>query len=184
MVSRVNVACDVRFHHRAIRATLPVTREVSYRISCSHLLPVALAACQKVLLVDSVQSPHSRRLEECVLCGGNAQRAQGAMALREVVPSDPFGSVALRFPSLHEGGDMIMQTCPRGACTDAVYPSRRTLVEERPAAEHLGDRQHAKEMTKAVRRVVGSFLRYALQGGWHCLLPSFMPGLPKDGELI
>jgi len=176
MVSRVKGAGDVRFHHRAIRATWPVPREVSYRISCPNLLPVALAAGKNVLLGESVQSPHDRRLEECVLCGGNAQRAPGAVALRDGVPSDPCGPVALRLHSLHEGGDMVMQTFPRGSCTDAVSPRRRTLVEERPAAEYLGDRQHAKEITQAVRRVVGSFLRYALQGGWHGVLQSCMPG--------
>ena len=94
-----------------------------------NLLPVAIAAGKKILLIDSVQYPRDRRLEEFVLCGGDAQRAQGALALRDVVPSNQFGSVALRFHSLHEGGDMVMQTFPIRSCTDAVYPRCRPLVQ-------------------------------------------------------
>jgi hypothetical protein len=176
MIYMVKVAFDVRFHHIAIRAKLPVTCEVSDRISCPNLLPVAIAAGKQVLLIESVQYPRDRRLEECVLCGGDAQRAQGALTLRDGVPSNQFGSVALRFHSLHEGGDMVMQTFPISSCTEAVYPRCRTLVQERPAAEHIGNGQHTKESTKAVYLVVCSFLRYALQGGWHCLLQSFLPG--------
>ena len=77
---RIEVAFDVRFHHRAIRAKLQVTCEVSDRISCPNLLPGAIAAGKKILLIDSVQYPRDRRLEEFVLCGGDAQRAQGALA--------------------------------------------------------------------------------------------------------
>ena len=69
-----------------------------------------------------------------------------------------------------------MQTCPRGACPAAVSPRRRTLGEARPAAAPIGDRQQATELTQAVRRVVGSLLRSALQGGWQCLRQSCMPG--------
>lgn len=176
LVSMVTVACDIGFHHLTRRATLPVTCEVSDRLSCPHLLPGAIATCKKVLRVDSVQYPRDRRLEACVRCGGDAQRAQGALTLRDGVPSNQCGSGALRLHSRHEGGDMVMPTCPLGSCTEAVSPRCRTLLEERPAAEHLGHWQPTKEMTKAVGLVVGSFRRYALQGGWHGLLPSFMPG--------
>ena len=122
LISMVNVALDVRFHHRAIRAKVPMTCAVSARISCPNLLPVAIAACTKGLLVESVQSPHDRRLEACVLWGGNAPRAQGALALRDGVPSDQFSSGARRLHALPEGGDMGLQTFPLGSCTAAVYP--------------------------------------------------------------
>jgi hypothetical protein len=150
MVSMVQVAFDIGFYHRAIRAKLPVTCAGSDRISCPTLLPVALATGKKVWLGESVQYPRDRRLEEFVLCGGDAQRAQGALPLRDGVPANQCGSVALRLHSLHEGGDMAMQTCPLGSCPDAVSPRCRTLLEERPAAEHLGNGPPTKEMTKAV----------------------------------
>jgi len=176
MVYMVTGAFDVRFNHRALRAKWQVTREIPHRISCSSLFPVAVAPCKNVLLVDGFQSPRYRHLEECILCGGDAQRAQGAVALRDGVPADHLRPVALVFDALHEGGDMVMQPFPIGSDTDAVSPRRRSLLEERPAAEHLGNGQHAKEMAQSVRLVVCSFLRSSLQGGWHCVLQSFMPG--------
>ena len=172
----IQVSFDVRFSHIAVRAKLPMTGEVSPRISCPNLLPVPVTTRQKVWFRDGFEDTGACHLEEFVLGGRDAQRAQGAVALRDGVPADQLRPVALVFDSLHEGGDMVMQAAPVGSCTHAVYPRRRALIEQRPAAEHLGDRQHAKEIAKAVRLIMSSFRRYALQGGWHCLLQSFMPG--------
>jgi hypothetical protein len=130
-------AFEVRCHHLAIRAKWQVPGAVADRLACPHLLPVAIAAGKKVLRIESVQEPRDRRLEACVLCGGDAQRAPGALALRAVVPAHPCGSVALRLHALHEGGDRVMQTFPIGSCPEAVDPRGRTLVQERPAAAHL-----------------------------------------------
>jgi hypothetical protein len=176
MINVVEDAFDVRFSHRGVRAKLPMTGEVSHRISCSTLLPVPVATRQEVWCRDGVEDTGYCPLEECVLRGRDAQRAQGAVALRDRVPTDQLRPVALGFDALHERGDMVVQTVPLGSCTDAVYPGRRALIEQRPAAEHIDNRQHAKEIAKAVRLLMSSFLRSSLQGGWHCLLQSFMPG--------
>src|SRR5438128_3543834 len=173
---RIEVSFDVRFYHIVVRAKLQMTGEVSHRISCPNLLPVTVATRQKVWFIDGVEDTGYCHLEEFVLRGRDAQRAQGAVTLRDRVPSDKLRPVALGFDSLHERGDMVVQTVPIGSCTDAVYPGRRALIAQRPAAEHIGDRQHAKEIAKSVRLILSSFLRYSLQGGWHCLLQSFMSG--------
>ena len=48
MINVVEEAFDVRFSHRVVRATLPMTGESSHRISCANLLPGAVATRQEV----------------------------------------------------------------------------------------------------------------------------------------
>ncbi len=69
-----------------------------------------------------------------------------------------------------------MPAAPVGSCTAAVSPSRRALMQERPAAAPRGHRPQAQEMAQAVRLRRRSLRRSALQGGWHGVLQSCLPG--------
>jgi hypothetical protein len=162
MINGVEVSCEVRFSHRAVRAALPMTGEVSHRLSCPNLLPGPVATRQKVWCIHGFEETGSCHLEYVVLGGRDAQRAQGAVALRDGVPAEPLRPGALVFDALHAGGDMVMQAAPVGSRTDAVSPGRRALREQRPAAEHLGDRPHATEMAQSVRLLLSSVLRSSL----------------------
>src|SRR5712691_436261 len=117
MINVVEEAFNVRFYHVGVRAKLEMTGEVSYRISCPNLLPVPVATRHKVWFIDGFEDTGYCHLEDFVLGGRDAQRAQGAVALRYVVPTDQLRPVALVFDSLHEGGDMVMQAAPVGSCT-------------------------------------------------------------------
>ena len=123
-----------------------------------------------------VEETGSCPLEAGVLGSRDAQRAQGAGALRDGVPPDHLRPVARVCDALHEGGAMGMQAAPVGSCTEAVSPGRRALLAQRPAAEHRGDRQPATAMAPSVRRILRSVRRSSLQGGWQGVLQSFMPG--------
>ncbi len=175
-ITVVAVSFDGRFSHRAVRTTWPMTGAVSHRLSCPKLLPGPVATRQQVGCRDGFEATGACPLEAGVRGGRDAQRAQGAVALRDGVPADHLRPVALVVDALHAGGAMVMPAAPVGSCTAAVSPSRRALMQERPAAAPRGHRPQAQEMAQAVRLRRRSLRRSALQGGWHGVLQSCLPG--------
>lgn len=167
MGARVEAPLAVRFHHHRIWATWEFAGELVSGLLGPKMRTISIPTAQTVLRIAGCAYPRDRKVPERICDGGPPERAQLAVALRDVLPSDGWGAVRLPREPLDQRVDVGVEVRRIVLGTDAVSPLRRLLPYGAPALfETRLVAQRVEVAEPVLRRLVG-LRRSALQDGWH-----------------
>jgi hypothetical protein len=172
LVQVVKAAVDLSLYQVAIPSGLEVKGEVADRLQRPPSGAIAVTALANILLRDCRQQLRAGPWHQLVFQRGNASGPFRAVGLRNVTASDQFGPVALRFPSLDQGLDVVVQIDGIGVCRDLVHPTGRLLIQGLPAGESQLRIPASVQIPTPVSRGGFGFVGSPPQGGGLLILRS------------
>jgi len=169
VINGVEAALHSCFYTRAVSPTWPGVPPISSRLFGPPLGTVALAAWQEVFVEDRAQNQCYCSLQELLFERWETERTALAVPLRSPSPSHPLCPVCSSLDPLTEVSDVREDVPTRGGGGHPIHTTCCLLPEVLPATPEEWCIAHPTAMAKPVPLVTLRLVRYALQGGWHCV---------------
>jgi hypothetical protein len=133
-----------------VGAVLQLARELDHRRLGAAPGPIALAAVEKVLLIDRPQQLGTGQLHELVFQGRDAQRSLCPVLFGDVDAPNQLGPVASRLHALGQRGDVAIQISGIVRRRQPIDAAGRVLVQVVPAVHQQFGVHRTEEVAKAV----------------------------------
>src|SRR6516164_8742741 len=109
MIEVIEESLDVGFYYIVERTELQLIRQLEDRVQGGSHRPVAIAARQEILLVDGLQYPGDRQLQQLILRGRYTQRPLSSIRLGYVLSPHQLCMVEVPLEPLNEVPDILVQ---------------------------------------------------------------------------